>query len=71
MKKFKWKLEITLEVADTWVEDGFDAKERLDDIQESIEHLIPYAYAHEFKVKARVISAPDNKKIREIQGYPS
>lgn len=61
-KPYKWVVEFT--VSSTWVEDGFD----LDDERAHrmlAEHL-PYAYGHE--LGARVLSAPDPKRIRVEQG---
>jgi hypothetical protein len=63
MKFFKWTVEI--EVADTWVEDGFDlTEERLESI---LQHVLPYSYSHE--TKGKVLKAPDSKTIRKLQGY--
>jgi hypothetical protein len=63
----KWKVEITLSVDDIWVADGFEAtKER---IEEHMLEILPQAYEHEFKVNAKVISAPDKKVIDKLQGY--
>lgn len=64
-----WKIEITLKVDETWVEDGFDASERLEEIQDKLADLLPYAYGHEFQIIAKIKSAPDKKAIRELQGY--
>jgi len=64
-----WKIEVTLKVADNWVEDGFDASERLQQIEQSFADLLPYAYDEEVVVKAKVTSAPERKVIRELQGY--
>lgn len=64
-----WKINVTLKVADTWIEDGFDAAERLEQIQELLSELLPYAYGREFKVEAKITSAPDKKVIEKLQGY--
>lgn len=67
MKKLKWKLEVTIEVAELWVEDGFEASPEY--IKEFIEdELLPWAYAHEKKVTVKTISAPLKEKIKELQG---
>lgn len=65
----KWTIEIKLEVADTWIEDGFNAAERLEEIEENLSSLLPYAYGHEFKIIAKVKSAPNPAIIRKLQGY--
>ena len=62
-----WKLEVSLSVADSWVADGFNAKERLDDIVEQIQSILPFAYGHEVKVKVRLTSGPDPKVVKALQ----
>ncbi len=63
MKFFKWTVEI--EVAEAWVEDGFDlTEERLKDM---VEADLMYSYHNECKVK--ILEAPDPKEIRKVQGY--
>lgn len=64
-----WKIEIEMKVADAWVADGFDASERIEDIQDALSHLIPYAYGNEVTVKAKIISAPKQEIILKLQGY--
>lgn len=59
---FKWTVEF--EVHRTWVEDGFDlTSERAHSM---IAHELSHAYGHE--LRAKTISAPDPKAIREAQG---
>lgn len=65
MKTFK--IEITLKVADSWVADGFDASERLEEIEEQIASILPFAYGHELQVKAKVIYAPSKAVINGLQ----
>lgn len=63
-----WTLKIELKIADSWIADGFEIdKERLEVIEEKLSDLLPYAYGHEFKVKATVTKAPDKKAIRDLQ----
>lgn len=62
-----WKLEITVKVADSWVTDGFDLKERLEQIEEQLTTMLPFAYEHELQIKARIVSAPDRKVIEQLQ----
>lgn len=63
MYKFKWMVEITVD--ETWVADGFDLTK--DRAQEMVAKTLPYATNSE--IKARVISTPDKKLIRKVQGY--
>lgn len=65
----KWTVLLTLEVDDSWVADGFDMSERIEDIQEKVQSMLPYAYGHEFEVKATIKSAPSKKAIRALMGY--
>ena len=69
-----WKVELTISVDDSWVADGFDLVKRWSDPQELAEsliggHLLPGAYGHEYKAKAKFLQAPDPSKVRELQGY--
>lgn len=68
----KWKLQLDLSVADNWVSDGvdFSDKEFRERFEEHIRGFMDYAYYEiEFKVKSKVVSAPDKKKVAELQGY--
>lgn len=68
--KRTWKIELTVSVDDTWIADGFDASERIDQIQDLLAgDLLPYAYGHEIDVKAKVKTAPRRSIIRKLQGY--
>lgn len=62
-RKYKWVVEI--EVADTWVADGFDLDD--DRAHKMLAEHLPYAYGHE--LKARVLKAPDPDAIAKEQGY--
>lgn len=62
MKTFKWVVEF--EVAESWVEDGFNIDQ--DRATDMIANALPYAYGSEFE--AKVIQAPDAKLIRKVQG---
>lgn len=66
-----WKIEITMRVSDSWIEDGFNLKERIDsgEVSELMTGMLPHAYDHEVTAKVKIISAPDPKKIEELQGY--
>lgn len=67
MTKVTWKVEVTLEVADSWVMDGFDASNRIDEIEEKLSHLLPHAYGNEFKVSAKITKKPTKKLLRELE----
>lgn len=64
-----WTIKVKLSVADSWISDGFNAKERLEQIEELLTQLLPYAYGHEFKIKATIESAPKEDEILKLQGY--
>lgn len=68
--KRKFVLQVSLTVDDMWIEDGFGCdKKHLENIQEYLRGLCGSAYEHEFKVKVKLISGPDRKTIRQLQGY--
>ncbi len=74
MKTFKF--EITMKVADCWIEDGFGAVSRADQkrleeqIAETIkENMLTYAYGHEFQVSVKTVQHPPMKEIAALQGY--
>ena len=76
MKTFK--LEITLKVADCWIEDGFGphSKQDIARFNEQIEEALRYqlltsATSSEFKVSVKLIDHPDFKSVSELQGYSS
>lgn len=60
---YTWTAEISVDPM--WVADGFElTEERLMDM---VRKTLGYAYQNEIKVK--VLSAPDNARIRQEQGY--
>lgn len=64
MKKFKWTVEF--EVAEAWVEDGFDlTDERALDM---LSNDLRWANIGT-ELGAKVIKAPSPKVIRKVQGY--
>ena len=66
--KRTWKLEVTLRVDDSWIADGFDMnEEKIEQVIDSLSHILPYAYGHEFIVKARVTKRPDKAIISRLQ----
>lgn len=70
MKKFV--IQVDMQVADLWIEDGFDlSKEGIEAMEELILQRLPWAKESEFKVKVKVISQPDEKVIQKLQGYIS
>ena len=50
-----WTLRVTVQVADVWVEDGFDMAERMGQLNESIKDMLPYAYHGEMQVTSKII----------------
>lgn len=52
----KWKLEIEVEVSDNWIADGFNLPDRFENIKESIQSELPYAYENEIKVTIKQIN---------------
>jgi hypothetical protein len=63
MKTFKWVVEF--EVAETWVEDGFNLTE--EEAKNMMANALPFAYGTEFA--AKIIKAPNEKLILQTQGY--
>lgn len=62
-----WTIQLTIKVADSWIADGFDANDRLDEISEQVSRILPFAYGHELKVKAMVKTSPNKATIRALQ----
>lgn len=62
-----WEIKLTVSVADSWIADGFDMAERLGDLTEQVQSMLPYAYTHEIAVKAKITKAPDAKQIAALQ----
>ena len=68
--KRKFVLRIEMLVDDSWIADGFSCNgKHLENVEEYITGLLPYAYGHEFTVKAKLVSGPDKKIINKLQGY--
>ncbi len=69
MKKFK--VLLTVEVSDNWIADGFNLAEpeRLEQLKEAVENMLPYAYEHELKVVATVQSQPNIEVLNKLMGY--
>lgn len=65
MKTFKF--EVTMKVSDSWIADGFQISDRIDQIEETIQGLLPYAYGHECVVKVKVTKEPEAKIIQQLQ----
>lgn len=66
-----WKINLELKVIDDLVADGVDFSDKafLEKLNEHIRDFMPYAiYESEFKVNSKVVSAPDRKIVKELQG---
>ncbi len=62
-----WELTIKLSVTDSWIADGFNASERIEDIQDAIKGLLPFSYGHEVVCKAKITKAPLKSVIAALQ----
>ena len=58
----KWRLELTIEVSQNWVDDGFDLKEREDGIKDAFANMLPFAYDHEVRVEIKSMTEHQFKK---------
>lgn len=64
-----WELKVKLEVGNVWLEDGFDASERIEEINDLLSSLLPHAFGSEFKITTKIIKAPKKEELLKIQGY--
>lgn len=62
---YKWTVELA--VHKVWVADGFDFKNE-DDLIDMLSDRLPHA-SSDHELKAKILKAPDPKKIRKEQGY--
>lgn len=75
MKLFKF--EVTMKVADCWIEDGFGARSKADEkrlaaqVKEAIEQQLLTAanLTTEFNVSVKVVKHPKHSVVAELQGY--
>ncbi len=58
---------VKMKVADSWVADGFQVADRIDQITEKIQELIPYAYGHECIVSVKITGSPLLEIITSLQ----
>lgn len=63
----KWTIRIEVSVSDIWVADGFDMSQRLEELKESIEGMLPYSYGDEVVVKTKILKAPKDIDMAELQ----
>lgn len=64
-----WKLEVTIEVADTWVADGYEATpERVQRILEEND-MTWTRIGDEYRVRVKTLDAPHTGTVRALQGY--
>lgn len=49
----KWKIELTVEVSENWITDGFNLSEELreEQIKNNIRNMLPFAYDNEVRVE--------------------
>lgn len=62
-----WTLSVKISVADSWVADGFNMKERKQDVAENLLRLLPFAYGHEVKIAVTVTDGPSARVINGLQ----
>jgi len=62
-----WELKIKVSVADSWIADGFNMNERLEDLEDHVRSMLPYAYGHEVKVKAKILKHPVYEVLNQLQ----
>lgn len=64
MKKQKWVIEV--EVADIWVQDGFDP-----DSEQFHTAIVSsmLGYANDDEIKVKVVSRPKDRVVANLQGY--
>jgi hypothetical protein len=62
-----FSFNVKMQVADSWVADGFQVKDRVEQIQDLIAGLLPYAYGYECVVKVVVTGSPSDKTIEQLQ----
>ena len=62
-----WELNVKISVADSWVADGFNLKERMDEVEEALTRMLPFAYGHELEIKLKILSAPTPQVIAALQ----
>lgn len=62
-----FKFIVSMKVADSWVADGFQIIDRIDQIEEKMAELLPYAYEHEVKVSVSLITHPSENIIKSLQ----
>lgn len=60
----KWKIELTVEVSQNWIDDGFDMNhaEREQQLIDAIKEMLPYAYDSEVRVQIKSNIGKEFKK---------
>jgi len=64
-----WKIKLDLKVSDNLVSDGINFSNDffMERFKEHLRNFIPHAYYEiEFKVDAKILSAPNDEKILEL-----
>lgn len=62
-----WNLNLKISVADSWVVDGFDLAQRLEELESAIANMLPYADDDEVKVETKILSAPTRETLNALQ----
>lgn len=61
-------IKVKIRVSDSWIADGFDIKDRVDQLEEELAaELLPYATRSEIQVKINILSQPDEHIIKGLQ----
>lgn len=58
-----WEIKVKISVAESWVIDGFDMAQRLEEVEELLTQMLPYAYGYELNIKATLIKSPSLSSI--------
>lgn len=62
-----WKIEGSISIADSWVADGFNLKQRIEEMEELLQSMLPYAEGNEIIVKIKITAAPAQVLIDALQ----
>lgn len=60
---FKWNAQVSVDVHRVWVEDGFDMSERIEEIEEALRNMLPWANSGEVAVRVKITKSPTKEEI--------